>query len=471
MKRLDLIHPLLFAIFPILFIYAHNVQEASISQVFMPTVLALLFTLLLWIIISFLVKDKLRAGIITTVFLLMFFSYGHVFDLLEKYNLVIAKHRYTIPGSFFLFGYISYALCVVRLKLDGIARTLTFVASVLIIINLINIVPQEIRKYNVIIQDEQEKNASYKPDIYYIIVDEYASISTIKNIYNYDNGSFVDYLTDLGFYISRESRTPYPLTYKSLASSLNMEFIDSDDEISTYRKISNNKVVRFLKSRGYQFVYVGNWYDRSRYKMNADYQYNYFLNRNINYTDEFQLVLMDSTMLRPLQWLFDFSYQGSNNYRNSVIYSFNELKQIPNLESPKFVFAHILCPHTPFVFDQDGGEVDSTNSHNWRNKQYYLNQYIYVTEQLKILAGQILQNSKESPIIIIQSDHGPRPTNSPKPEQNFEIPKDEIHKIFNAYYLPNMDKNLLPENISPVNSFRMIFNYYFEENFELLEAN
>ena len=220
MKRLDLIHPLLFAIFPILFIYAHNVQEASISQVFMPTVLALLFTLLLWIIISFLVKDKLRAGIITTVFLLMFFSYGHVFDLLEKYNLVIAKHRYTIPGSFFLFGYISYALCVVRLKLDGIARTLTFVASVLIIINLINIVPQEIRKYNVIIQDEQEKNASYKPDIYYIIVDEYASISTIKNIYNYDNGSFVDYLTDLGFYISRESRTPYPLTYKSLASSL-----------------------------------------------------------------------------------------------------------------------------------------------------------------------------------------------------------------------------------------------------------
>ena len=90
---------------------------------------------------------------------------------------------------------------------------------------------------------------------------------------------------------------------------------------------------------------------------------------------------------------------------------------------------------------------------------------------MKILAGQILQNSKESPIIIIQSDHGPRPTNSLRPEQNLEIPKDEIHKIFNAYYLPNMDKNLLPENISPVNSFRMIFNYYFEENFELLEAN
>ena len=46
-------------------------------------------------------------------------------------------------------------------------------------------------------------------DIYYIIVDGYASSSTLEEIYGYDNHEFTDYLTERGFYVASESRSNY----------------------------------------------------------------------------------------------------------------------------------------------------------------------------------------------------------------------------------------------------------------------
>ena len=40
--------------------------------------------------------------------------------------------------------------------------------------------------------------------------------------------------------------------------------------------------------------------------------------------------------------------------------------------------------------------------------------------------------------------------------------------ILNAYYLPEEGKKLLYESITPVNTFRIIFNYLFNTEFEIL---
>ena len=68
--------------------------------------------------------------------------------------------------------------------------------------------------------------ASELPDIYYIIFDAYASTSTLKEVYNYDNQNFNDFLTAKGFYVTSKSQTNYPLSFLSLASSLNMKYIN-----------------------------------------------------------------------------------------------------------------------------------------------------------------------------------------------------------------------------------------------------
>ena len=41
--------------------------------------------------------------------------------------------------------------------------------------------------------------------------------------------------------------------------------------------------------------------------------------------------------------------------------------------------------------------------------------------------------------------------------------------ILNAYYLPDIDIGILYPHITPVNSFRVVFNQYFGTDFELLK--
>ena len=41
--------------------------------------------------------------------------------------------------------------------------------------------------------------------------------------------------------------------------------------------------------------------------------------------------------------------------------------------------------------------------------------------------------------------------------------------ILNVYYVPEISENQFYENITPVNSFRIIFNEYFNANYKILE--
>ncbi|NIW34896.1 hypothetical protein GWM83_05010, partial [Candidatus Bathyarchaeota archaeon] len=69
--------------------------------------------------------------------------------------------------------------------------------------------------------------------------------------------------------------------------------------------------------------------------------------------------------------------------------------------------------------------------------------------------------------MILQSDHGP---GSPLDEENPTAPHlgDKL-AILNAYYLPEQDFTGLYKEITPVNTFRLIFNRYFGTELELLE--
>ena len=163
-------------------------------------------------------------------------------------------------------------------------------------------------------------------------------------------------------------------------------------------------------------------------------------------------VLWNTTMLRPF---YNRLHSGQNQsyFRRGILYSLDYIKKVPDIDvgAPKFVFWHIICPHAPFVFGPNGEEVDPVN---WTNSEFYLGQYIFITAEIEKVVDALLEKSAIPPIIIIQSDTGFG--------RNWD-------KIFNAYYLPGDGKDQLYDNISPVNSFRMIFNYYFGENYELLE--
>lgn len=57
-------------------------------------------------------------------------------------------------------------------------------------------------------------------------------------------------------------------------------------------------------------------------------------------------------------------------------------------------------------------------------------------------------------------------------EEATEVELRVKYGILNAYYLPNVDKDALNSSlypsITPVNSFRLVFNLYFDADYELL---
>jgi hypothetical protein len=176
-------------------------------------------------------------------------------------------------------------------------------------------------------------------------------------------------------------------------------------------------------------------------------------------------------MLRPIERPF------KKDLRKSKLHTFSKLAKVHSINGPKFVFSHIFSPHPPYLFGTNGETVHGSDLFNplvnpYKETENYLNQLIFITKKIKVLIDEILMKSKVPPIIILQSDHGPRST-FPKdvtlPRQPTEKMLKEIFGIFNAYYLPSSGSDLLYESITPVNTFRLVFDFYFNTNYGLLD--
>jgi hypothetical protein len=316
------------------------------------------------------------------------------------------------------------------------------------------------------------ENVSEFRDIYYIILDGYASSKTLSDVYDFDNQNFYDYLVSKGFYVAAKSQANYPRSFQSLASSLNLEYINYLTDMlggeSTHipkQIIRDNKVMNFLKLKGYKSIHFSSGWGATDYNNYAD------LNIHSGKINEFILVLMQTTMLRPFDRLISF------DLRKTRLLTFSKLAKVHRIEGPKFIFAHVLSPHSPYLFDENGEPVPKAElkigGNLWTQKKHYLNQLIFINKKVEELVNELLLNSEIPPIIIIQSDHGPAST---FPEGLILNAKHATKKmlrerigILNAYFLPSGGKDLLYESITPVNTFRLIFDFYFNTNCGLLD--
>jgi hypothetical protein len=97
----------------------------------------------------------------------------------------------------------------------------------------------------------------------------------------------------------------------------------------------------------------------------------------------------------------------------------------------------------------------------------YTDQLAFISNRILSVLEDLRAQSSRPTIVILQSDHGP---GSPLDEENPSAPHlgDKL-AILNAYYLPEQDFTGLYKEITPVNTFRLIFNRYFGTELELLE--
>lgn len=474
-------HAVLLAIYPPLFLYAQNVDFTPPSDALLPMVLAGSLSLLLLLVLTFALRNRDRAGLLVSLVVLLFFSYGHLSEALESFELTVGEASFgpdavLMPLWGVLLGLGLYSLLKTRRDLHTLTNVLNVVAVCLVLLATGRILSYGLwtgawldqrRAETVETNPPELAGGETTPDIYYIILDAYASAETLEQIWDYDNHEFVDYLTERGFYVVPDAKTNYTVTFLSLASSLNMQYInyladelgvDSADRRQAYQMIQDSEAVRFLRSKGYKFIHFQSGWGATGKNSYAD--------RDIRcgMVTEFTQVLVRTTVLRPLGNRFI-----PDDRRTVVLCTFETLREVQQtIEGPRFVFAHILVPHPPFLFGPDGEPIDTEpdfDSRDW--DRYYLGQLDFVNKKVKVLIDTILSEAENPPIIILQADHGSRSRRAQAEPSG--RPLSERIGILNAYYLPGNGDQLLYETITPVNTFRVIFNVYFETNYELLE--
>ena len=67
MKSGKVFHPFLFAIFPIISLFSHNVNEVFPEEVILPLFFVITITFLIWIVLGYLLKSRIKSGFIVSI--------------------------------------------------------------------------------------------------------------------------------------------------------------------------------------------------------------------------------------------------------------------------------------------------------------------------------------------------------------------------------------------------------------------
>ena len=128
-----------------------------------------------------------------------------------------------------------------------------------------------------------------------------------------------------------------------------------------------------------------------------------------------------------------------------------------------------MLPHAPYIFGPNGENVTPGNSLNdepWNPKKAHIDQIKFANKKLIPLINKILEQNSNS-IIILQGDTGSAFNgNWNSPSNDFII---ERMSNLNAIYFPDGNYDSFKNMNTPVNTFRIIFNEFFDANYLPLE--
>ncbi len=519
MKKIQNIHPILFAIYPIISLWSKNIEYIPFPEILFSQSISLLVTLILLLITWLALKDWEKGTLIVSGILFLFYSYGYVSNGLKAIDLIADTY---LVVKILVPCWLGLTILLVWLVVKKINNHSIFVSfffwfgSLMLIFSLWVIVGYYISPSSVgkTLGDEDVKREkgltwqgeSQPADIYYIILDGYGRQDTLLNLYDYDNSEFIQSLRDKGFYIATQSLSNYNQTALSLSSSLNMQYINYLENIIGKKSGSRNQIISLirhstvrdiLEASDYMMACISTGYIHTMIE-DADIFISYEGEENLPSEDtrspnSFEWLLYDTT---GFQGLLDAVYVLSGRNDQSQVYpkmgfhfermeilnAFEHLDDFTDISGNYFIFAHILTPHPPFLFDASGGEnihfgglTSAEGSHlthgreDLREKyiEGYINQLKFTNSLTLEAIDQILDESENPPIIILQADHGPGAYLDWDSIQNSNV-ADRL-SILTAIYFPDGNYENLYPSITPVNIFRAVFNTYFDGGFEMIE--
>lgn len=496
-------HPLLVGIAPVAILYGDNLLEVTLAAELRAFLASLLFAILLYVVLALLLQSWPRAGLAASLMLILLLSYGHLYNVARQvhlFGITLGRHRYMLPATFLLCGIILRWAWKKVISPSNLTRMFNIVSMALVALPLVRVVGFEAqslvsdvraRKQGKVTVEGLSSNisgADNLPDIYYIILDGYARADILEEFFELENAPFLLQLEQRGFRIASCSRSNYTLTSLSVSSTLNMSYLDAypvDLKQANLNQIGefarSSAVRRFLEQVGYKTVafesgyFVSEWSDADVYLSNSS-----LVKKPFSGLNSFEAMYLSSTIGRILvdirsftpDWLATFLDYAYTEHRERALFILEQLEQVPALQigGPKFVMAHLLAPHPPFVFGPNGEVITQRETFSlvddilMQDREDYIagyrDQVRYVNQRVLHLVDVILERSEKQPVIILQGDHG----------AGRRMTSDFARTaILNAYHLPGGEQDRIYDSISPVNSFRVVLNAYLNVDLSLLD--
>lgn len=483
------------AVIPILHFLAINQLHFTTSAAILPVVVVLAVVSVAVVALRLVLRGWHQAAAVVAIATMLFFTYGHVEQALagQLSQLVL------FPAAVAL----SAAAAWMAIQVPGLALRwasfLNLATSILLIFqltviagntledatrNLSSDTSTKIDTTSHLFDQWPTRIPSTRPNIYYIILDGYGRHDALGE---FDNTDFVNELERRGFYVATEGTSNYKSSLLSLASSLNLAYLDDLGLRSPTSKrdavalVQNSALVTILKRLGYTYVHLESGQSINRRAPLADVFVTFapagigvsrpkLSDQRTRYIDSTQNAAFFSAMFQTtaLRTIIGRSVRISDTSPydwwapERALLMFDYLSARIATGGPKFVFAHIMKPHLPATFDRhgnvmfgQGSDVGFSNTHDPTVPDAYIGQLIFINSLVLKSVDGILNND-DDPIILIAGDHG-GPDGYPR------------HPILAAFRLANGRSDPLYPSISSANHFRYILDQYFNLGIGLLE--
>ena len=448
MKHL-IIFPFLLAFFPSWILILKNYDELIFQDILISLAIVSV-SIIIWIVIRKIIKNGNKAALITGVGVVFFFYFGYVQDALKGIlvsNIPVNKTSILVPISIIIFIILTVYFIKSKNNFESIIKIANVVSITLILVVCVQfIIPGA---------------SAEKPNVYHIILDEYTDNEILTKKFGYNNEKFLEFLNNNGFYMHDKLFSAFGGTVKELNVILNMEYPKKLRWMSEdYESLNNNKVMSIFSNQDYSVIETNSmmrWKNFSDVDTKLCYDTN-FIN------SEF----LDQVLGKSIIRYFLEKYQQDTR-RDTVRCTFDVLNEITlKTDGPKYVFSHVYVPHPPFLFGPNGENVipdrrEISGLQSWENPQGYVNQLIYATNEITVVIKNIVKNDPNA-IIIVQGDTGTLTGTDISKKTMKEI--YQAHSILYAVRIPDVEDS---DYMIPVNTYRIIFNNYFNMNYDYLE--
>ncbi len=474
LARLPL-HPLLLAAFAVLSVYAGNLAEVlpiDLGGPGGPLVRAVVGAAAALGVCALVFRDWRRGALVASALVATFLLFGRVAAALGD---GAVPEVVQLAGWGVLVGVAVVLAIRLRASLPTATLALNAFALVLVGLTLLTIVPYESGR---VVASAEGGDPLHQPiaatrvperDIYLIVLDRYGSDWSIERRFGIPGDALPDWLASQGFQVYPGARANYRATDFSLASMLSMRMLDeysvrpgraSGDRTWARSRLARPAVAAFLRDQGYAYYQLGSWYGPTQANELADVTLTW------NEDTEFEAVLRESTVLPALDRLLGRTAGEGDEYRDdaraAIHFQFRQLQRLPSVPGRKFVFAHVLLPHPPYVFDADGGLVVKATAEAVPERELFREQLAYTDSQVRTTVEALLAGpDDQDPIVVIMGDEGPFLCRNVDCVDGSQRRLGIRFGALGAYYLPGQPPGFFADDHSHVNTFRGILSAYF----------